>query len=137
MTTFNLDEHVYNAFQAGASGFLLKDVRRDDLVHAVRAVASGDTLVASATTRRLVEEFIGKPHPAGPSTALARLTSREREIFTLMGQGKSNAEIAGELVIAEATIKTHISRIFAKLGLRDRVQAVVLAYETGTVRPGH
>jgi len=137
LTTFNLDEHVCDAFQAGASGFLLKDVRRDDLIYAVRAVASGDTLIAAAITRRLIEEFLGRPHPAGRSEALDKLTARELEIFTLIGQGKSNAEIAHQLVIPEATIKTHVSRIFSKLGLRDRVQAVVLAYETGTVRPGH
>lgn len=136
LTTFNLDAYVYDAFRAGASGFLLKDVRRDDLIHAVRAVASGDTLIASAITRRLIEEFLSRSHPTGKPEALDKLTARELEIFTLIGRGKSNAEIARCLIISEATIKTHVSRIFSKLRLRDRVQAVVLAYETGTVRPG-
>ncbi len=134
LTTFDLDEHVYDAFQAGASGFLLKDVRRDDLIHAVRAVASGDTLVAPTITRRLVQEFLGRPQTRDRAKHLSRLTTREIEILTLVGSGFSNGEIAAQLVLAETTVKTHVSRILTKLNLRDRVQAVILAYKTGLVR---
>ena len=136
LTTFDLDELVYDAFRAGASGFLLKDVRRDDLIHAVRAVSCGDTLVAPAITRRLVEQFVDGPPPGRRPDLLAALTHREMEILTLVGRGLSNSEIAGQLVVAEATVKTHVSRIFSKLDLRDRVQAVILAYRCGLVRPG-
>ena len=134
LTTFDLDEHVYEAFQAGVSGFLLKDVRRNDLVHALHAVASGDTLVAPTITRRLVERFIEHPNHAGRTLQLQSLTPREIEILRFIGRGLSNTEIANQLVLAETTVKTHVSRILTKLNLRDRVQAVVLAYETGLVR---
>lgn len=136
LTTFDLDEHVYYAFKAGASGFLLKDVRRDDLVHAVRAVSSGDRLVGAAITGRLLEEFVSRPPPGGSPEQLSSLTNREIEILELIGRGMSNAEIASLLIVAESTVKTHVSRIFTKLDLRDRVQAVVLTYETGLVKPG-
>ena len=136
LTTFDLDQHVYDAFKAGASGFLLKDVRRDDLVHAVRAVSSGDRLVGTAITRRLLEEFVSRPPPGGSPDQLSGLTNREIEILEHVGRGMSNAEIATQLIVAESTVKTHVSRIFTKLSLRDRVQAVVLAYETGLVKPG-
>jgi DNA-binding NarL/FixJ family response regulator len=136
LTTFDLDSYIYDAFLAGASGFLLKDVRRSDLIHAVGTVAFGETLVAPAITRRLVEEFVRRPHPGESPSQLKVLTAREIEILALVGSGRSNSEIASELILAEATVKTHVSRIFTKLNLRDRVQAVVLAYETGLVRPG-
>jgi DNA-binding NarL/FixJ family response regulator len=136
LTTFDLDTYIYDAFLAGASGFLLKDVRRSELIHAVGTVALGETLVAPAITRRLVEEFVRRPHPGQSPALLDVLTGREVEILALVGRGYSNSEIASELFLAEATVKTHVSRIFGKLALRDRVQAVVLAYETGIVRPG-
>ena len=133
LTTFDLDEYVYEAMKAGASGFLLKDVDPPDLVHAVRAVARGDSLLAPSVTRRLIERFVRRP--AAPPE-LAELTEREREVLLLVGRGRSNAEIAGELYLSEATVKTHVTRILRKLGLRDRVQAVVLAYEAGLLEPG-
>ena len=136
LTTFDLDEYVFEALQAGASGFLLKDVPPPDLVHAVRSVASGDTLLAPAITRRLVEEYLQRPSPARSDPALQRLTEREREVLVLVARGLSNAEIAARLFVSETTAKTHVSRILAKLGLRDRVQAVVLAYESGLIAPG-
>ena len=136
LTTFDLDEYVFEALQAGASGFLLKDVPPPELVHAVRSVASGDTLLAPAITRRLVEEFLQRPSPARTDPVLQRLTEREREVLVLVARGLSNAEIAGRLFVSETTAKTHVSRILAKLGLRDRVQAVVLAYESGLIAPG-
>jgi DNA-binding NarL/FixJ family response regulator len=139
LTTFDLDEHVYDAMRAGASGFLLKDVPRDQLVFAVRAVARGDAFMAPALTRRLVERYVGAPAPLstnGVPTALHALSERERQVFALLARGCSNAEIAGALVLGEATVKTHVGNILAKLELRDRVQAVVLAYESGFVTPG-
>ena len=138
LTTFDLDEYAYAALGAGASGFLLKDVPPAELVYAIRAVASGDAVVAPSTTRRLLERFgPALPLVRGPGPeALAALTPREHEVLLLLARGLSNAEIAGRLVLSEATVKTHVGRILAKLGLRDRVQAVVLAYETGLLRPG-
>ena len=136
LTTFDLDEPVYDAIRAGASCFLLKDVPPHELAHDVRTVAAGDTLLAPAITRRLVEEFVSRPAPGRPHPQLSRLTDREREVLELVGRGLSNREIARSLVVSETTAKTHVSRILTKLGLRDRVQAVVLAYESGLVRPG-
>jgi len=136
LTTFDLDEYVYRAVRAGASGFLLKDVRPAELVHAVRAVHSGDTLLAPAITRRLLEEFVRRPPPGERPAALGELTERESEVLGLVARGLSNAEIAQRLFLGETTVKTHVTRVFSKLGLRDRVQAVVLAYESGLVRPG-
>jgi DNA-binding NarL/FixJ family response regulator len=136
LTTFDLDDYVYAAMRAGASGFLLKDVPRDQLVAAVRIVARGEQLLAPAVTKRLVERFVRLPPPVhGIPTELTGLSSRERDVLTLVAQGMSNAEIAETLVIGEATVKTHVARVLAKLSLRDRVQAVVLAYETGFVQP--
>lgn len=136
LTTFDADDYVYDALAAGASGFLLKDAPPDELVHAVRVVADGDALLAPSITRRLLERFSAQ-RPASPSraTQLNSLTEREREILVLIGRGYSNSEIAGELFIAEQTVKTHVSRIFTKVGVRDRVQAVILAYDTGLVEP--
>lgn len=136
LTTFDVDDYVYRALRAGASGFLLKDVRPEQLVEAVRTTAAGEALLAPTITRRLIEEFVSKPPPGGVPDALARLTDREREVLTHVARGQSNTEIAETLVIGEATVKTHVNRILSKLGLRDRVQAVVLAYETGLVRAG-
>jgi DNA-binding NarL/FixJ family response regulator len=136
LTTFDLDEYVYEAIRAGASGFLLKDVPPAELAHAVRTVAAGETLLAPSITRRLVEEFVRRPAPGRADPRLARLTDREREVLVLVGRGLSNAEVAQRLVVSETTAKTHVSRILTKLSLRDRVQAVVLAYESGLVRPG-
>jgi DNA-binding NarL/FixJ family response regulator len=137
LTTFDLDRYVYAALSAGASGFLLKDVTPEHLTAAVRLVTTGDALLAPSITRRLVERF-ATPAPTQPAVHrdLAVLTPRELEVLTLMGHGLSNGELAGELTLSEATIKTHVARIFAKLGLRDRAQAVVVAYETGLVAPG-
>jgi DNA-binding NarL/FixJ family response regulator len=137
LTTFDEDRIVYDAMKAGASGFLLKSAPPAQFVDAVRTVASGDALLAPSVTRRLVEDFVRRPPPGDASSErLAGLTEREREVLTLIGRGRSNAEIAGELFVSGATVKTHVNRILSKLGLRDRVQAVVLAYETGLVRPG-
>ncbi|HLZ31540.1 MAG TPA: response regulator transcription factor [Chloroflexota bacterium] len=138
LTTFDVDEYVYTALRVGASGFLLKDVSPEQLVAAVRLVATGDALLAPSITRRLVERFARPAAAAPPSTApeLATLTSREREVLVLMARGLSNAELADRLTLSEATVKTHVARILSKLDLRDRVQAVVLAYETGVVTPG-
>ncbi|SEM43722.1 response regulator transcription factor [Streptacidiphilus jiangxiensis] len=137
LTTFDLDRYVYAALAAGASGFLLKDVTAAHLAAAVRLVDTGDALLAPSITRRLVERFAA-PEPGVPEIAesLAPLTPREREVLTLVGRGLSNAELAEALTLSEATVKTHVARIFAKLDLRDRAQAVVLAYESGLVRPG-
>jgi DNA-binding NarL/FixJ family response regulator len=137
LTTFDLDQYVYAALTAGASGFLLKDVTPDHLVHAVRLVRDGDALLAPSITRRLVERF-ARPDPdrASQHRDLALLTPREREVLTLLAGGLSNAELAAALHLSEATVKTHLTRILTKLGLRDRVQAVVLAYQTGLVQPG-
>ncbi len=137
LTTFDGDEYVYEAMKAGASGFMLKDVRREELVNAVRVVAAGDALLAPALTRRLIADFVRRPPPgAGPAGVMAELTDRELDVVRLVARGRSNAEIAAELVVSEATVKTHVARILAKLGLRDRVQVVVAAYESGFVQPG-
>ncbi len=139
LTMFDLDEYVYDAVRAGASGFLLKDIRRDELAHAVRTVASGEALLAPAATRRLLEDLVRRPaHGVAPRLAarLEALTDRERETLKLVARGLSNAEIAATFVVTEHTVKTHVSRMLAKLDLRDRVQAVVLAYESGLVVAG-
>jgi DNA-binding NarL/FixJ family response regulator len=138
LTTFDLDEYAFAALKAGASGFLLKDVPPEELLFAIRAVHSGDAVVAPSTTRRLIDRF-APLLPAGQSAAdteLADLTEREREVLILIARGLSNAELAKRLFVSEATVKTHVGRILAKLGLRDRVQAVVFAYENGLVRAG-
>ena len=137
LTTFDLDDYVYEALRAGASGFLLKDATAAELVHAVRVVAAGDALLAPSVTRRLIADFARRPGASPPVPAtLGALTSRETEVLRLIAHGLSNAEISETLVIAEQTTKTHVGRILAKLGLRDRAQAVVLAYESGLVTPG-
>jgi len=137
LTTFDLDEYVYEALRAGASGFLLKDATAAELIHAVRVVAAGDALLAPSVTRRLIADFARQPRPAPPfPPGLGALTQRETEVLRLIAGGLSNAEISSTLVIAEQTTKTHVGRILAKLDLRDRAQAVVLAYETGLVTPG-
>jgi DNA-binding NarL/FixJ family response regulator len=137
LTTFDLDEYVFRGLRAGASGFLLKDVPPDDLVRAVRVVAAGESLLSPSVTRRLIEEFVRTPErTATPPPELAALTEREREVLALVGRGLSNGEIADRLYLSMATVKTHVNRLFMKLGLRDRAQAVVLAYESGIVRPG-
>jgi DNA-binding NarL/FixJ family response regulator len=135
LTTFDLDEYVFEALRAGASGFLLKDVRRDDLVQAVRVVAAGEALLAPAVTRRLIEDFARRPAASSPrlATELDRLTPREREVLELIGRGRNNAEIGAELYVGEATVKTHVGRVLMKLDLRDRVHAVIYAYEAGLV----
>jgi len=135
LTTFDLDEYVYEALRAGASGFLLKDVRRDDLVHAVRVVAAGDALLAPSVTRRLIEDFARRPE-TGARRRLAVLTPREQEVLELIGQGRNNREIGDALIVGEATVKTHVGRVLMKLGLRDRVHAVIFAFEAGLVGPG-
>lgn len=137
LTTFDRNEYVYEAMRAGASGFLLKDVRRGQLTDAIRKVVAGDTLVAPTITRRLIEEFCRRPSSLeARHNELADLTPREIEVLTLLGRGLSNAEIAETLVVAETTVKTHVARVLTKLRLRDRAQAVVIAYETGLVEPG-
>jgi DNA-binding NarL/FixJ family response regulator len=137
LTTFDLDDYVYEALRAGASGFLLKDSPRADLIAAVRAAAAGDALLAPSVTRRLIEAFARRPPEASPSPSqLASLTARERDVLLLLARGRSNSEIAAALFVSEATVKTHVGNLLAKLGLRDRVQAVILAYETGIVVPG-
>jgi DNA-binding NarL/FixJ family response regulator len=137
LTTFDLDDYVYEALRAGASGFLLKDAPAADLINAVRVVAAGEALLAPSVTRRLIAEFAARPHTDRPRpTALNALTPRETDVLRLIARGRSNAEIAADLVVAEQTVKTHIGRILAKLNLRDRAQAVVFAYETGLVIPG-
>jgi DNA-binding NarL/FixJ family response regulator len=137
LTTFDLDDYVYEALRAGASGFLLKDAPRADLIAAVRVAAAGDALLAPSVTRRLIEAFARRPASAAPAPSrLASLTRRERDILRLIARGNSNMEIARELVVSEATVKTHVGHLLAKLDLRDRVQAVILAYETGAVTPG-
>ncbi|MGV9302561.1 response regulator [Nonomuraea sp. NPDC004354] len=137
LTTFDLDDYVYDALRAGASGFLLKDVRRDDLVSAVRVVAAGESLLAPTVTSRLIAEFTSRPAATAVSPErLAVLTAREQETLALIARGLSNAEIAAEMVVSEHTVKTHVSNVLTKLGLRDRVQAVIVAYETGLAVPG-
>jgi DNA-binding NarL/FixJ family response regulator len=136
MTTFDLDEHVLGALRAGASGFLLKDTPPEDLVSAIRSVAAGDAVVSPKVTKRLLSRFVERTEPAVDPSVLDGLTGREREVMAHLATGLSNAEIATVLHLSEATIKTHIGRILTKLGVRDRVQAVVLAYESGLVRPG-
>ncbi|SNS02974.1 two component transcriptional regulator, LuxR family [Geodermatophilus saharensis] len=136
LTTFDLDEYVFRALEAGAAGFLLKDAPPERLVEAVRVVAAGEALLAPVVTRRLIERYLASPPPtAGPDPA-ADLSPREREVWLLLAQGLSNTEIAAALVVTEATVKAHVTRLLAKLGVRDRVQAVVRAYESGLVRPG-
>jgi DNA-binding NarL/FixJ family response regulator len=136
LTTFDLDEYVYDAIRTGASGFLLKDVTAERLFDAVRVVASGDALLAPSVTRRLISEFAALHRPdTPPSAALASLTPRETQVLRLVAEGLSNPEIAGRLTVTEETVKTHVSRVLSKLGLRDRTQAVVTAYETGLVVP--
>jgi DNA-binding NarL/FixJ family response regulator len=136
LTTFDLDEYVYEAMRAGASGFMLKDVDPTELVRAVRVVNEGEALLAPAITRRLIEEYTKRPRLASAPASLEALTEREVEVMRLLARGLSNAEIAQELFLSPATAKTHVARILSKLDLRDRVQAVVLAYETGLVQPG-
>jgi DNA-binding NarL/FixJ family response regulator len=137
LTTFDLDEYVLRAIRAGASGFLLKDAPPEDLLTAIRTVHRGDAVIAPSTTRRLLEHLVtALPADAVVHPGMSDLTDREREVLVLMARGLSNTEIGGELYVAEATVKTHVGRILAKLGARDRVQAVVAAYETGLVRPG-
>lgn len=136
LTTFDLDEYIYAAIRAGASGFLLKDAPPDDLIHAIRVVARGEALLAPKITRRLIEEFASRPEPDAAPEGIDELTERELEVLRSLAAGLSNAEIADALFVSEATVKTHISHILTKLELRDRVQAVVVAYESGLVRPG-
>jgi DNA-binding NarL/FixJ family response regulator len=137
LTTFDLDEYVYEALRAGASGFLLKDSPRADLIAAVRAAAAGNAMLAPTVTRRLIEAFARRPAQTSPSPSrLASLTVREREVLVLLARGSTNTEIATALFVSEATVKTHVGNLLAKLGLRDRVQAVILAYEAGVVVPG-
>jgi DNA-binding NarL/FixJ family response regulator len=137
LTTFDLDDYVYEALRAGASGFLLKDAPRHDLIAAVRIAAAGNALLAPSVTMRLIDAFARRPAQTLPAPSrLASLTSRERDILLRLARGLTNAEIAADLVISEATVKSHVGNLLAKLGLRDRVQAVILAYETGIVQPG-
>lgn len=137
LTTFDQDDYVYDALYAGASGFLLKDVRRDDLVHAVRVVAEGEALLAPAVTRRLISDLTARrPRNETRASGLETLTARERETLTLLGRGLSNAEIAATMTVSEHTVKTHVSSVLNKLALRDRVQAVIAAYESGLITPG-
>ncbi|GAB3891359.1 response regulator [Microbispora bryophytorum] len=133
LTTFDDDEYVYGALRAGASGFLVKDMALDDILAAIRVVAAGEALIAPRVTRRLIEEFAGRPAPRPPRAT--GLTEREAEVLTLVGRGLSNAEIAAELFISAATVKTYVTRLLAKLGARDRVRLVIIAYETGLVSP--
>ena len=137
LTTFDLDEYVYDAMLAGASGFLVKDVPPAELAHGVRTVAAGDALLAPSVVRRLLSEFVRRPPPGAETPSeLASLTQRELEVLKLVARGRSNTEIAGDLVVSETTVKTHVTHVLQKLDLRDRVQAVVLAYESGLVQPG-
>ena len=137
LTTFDTDEHVFEALHAGASGFLLKDAPREQLVAAVRTVAAGEALLAPSVTRRLIEEFSRRPAPSSAATAtLATLTAREREVLDALARGMSNAEMAAALFVGDATVKSHVAHVLMKLGVRDRVQAVIFAYEAGIVTPG-
>jgi DNA-binding NarL/FixJ family response regulator len=137
LTTFELDEYVFEALEAGASGFLLKNTDPVELLRAVRVVAEGEALLAPSVTRRLIAEFAARPRPGGPPVELAALTGREREVMALAAGGLSNEEIAERLVVSPATARTHVSRAMVKLGARDRAQLVVFAYESGLVAPGH
>ena len=136
LTTFERDEYVFEALQAGASGFLIKNAPPEELLNAVRVVAAGDALLAPSVTRRIIEQFARRPARPGVGVRMDSLTQREREVLVLLARGRSNAELAAELFVTEGTIKTHVSSLLMKLGLRDRVQAVVLAYESGLVTPG-
>jgi DNA-binding NarL/FixJ family response regulator len=136
LTTFDLDEYVFAALRVGASGFLLKDAPEEQLLSAIRVVSGGGSLFAPSVTRRLIERFASLDNGAAPPPALDELTSRELEVLRLLARGRSNAEIAAELVVSEHTVKTHVAHVLSKLGLRDRIQAVILAYESGLVRPG-
>jgi len=136
LTTFDLDDYVYEALRAGASGFLLKDARAEELCNAVRTVAAGEALLSPVITRRLIESYTRRPPPQERPTALAELTPRELDVLKLVARGLSNGDIARELIVGDATVKTHVARIFSKLDLHDRAQAVVLAYESGLVQPG-
>lgn len=136
LTTFDIDQYVYDALRAGASGFLLKDTAPQQLLDAIRVVASGEALLAPSITRRLIEEFAARPNPDRSAGTLESLTERERDVLVQVGSGKNNAEIAERLAISPLTAKTHVSRILGKLGARDRTQLVVVAYETGLVTPG-
>jgi DNA-binding NarL/FixJ family response regulator len=136
LTTFDMDEYVYDALRAGASGFLLKDVPPEQLVDGIRAVVSGESLLAPSITRRMIEAYLDRPQPAPPPAVLDSLTPREREILVLLARGLSNAEIADRLFVSETTVKTHVARVLMKLGLRDRVQAVIFAYEHQVVARG-
>ena len=136
LTTYDLDEYVFSALQAGASGFVLKDVPPEQLIDAVRVVHAGDALLSPSVTRRLVTEFAKRPVLAERPAGLDELTERELQVLELIGRGMSNREIAERLILGEATIKTHVGRVFAKLGVRDRAQAVVVAYEAGVIAPG-
>jgi DNA-binding NarL/FixJ family response regulator len=136
LTTFERDEYVFEALQSGASGFLLKNAPPEELIQAVRVVAAGDALLAPSVTRRIIAQFARRPVEQDVLAQLETLTEREREVLMMLARGKSNAELAAELFVTEGTIKTHVSSLLAKLGLRDRVQAVVLAYERGLVTPG-
>jgi DNA-binding NarL/FixJ family response regulator len=136
LTTYDLDEYVFDALAAGASGFLLKDVPPEDLIRAIRITAAGESLLAPSVTRRLIEHFVRARPAAEAASALARITARETDVLRLVARGMSNAEIAGILFLGESTVKTHVGHILEKLGLRDRLQAVILAYEAGLVRPG-
>lgn len=136
LTTFDIDDYVYDALRAGASGFLLKDALPEELVHAVRVVASGDALLSPSVTRRMIEQFAAqKPRQSRATAVLSDLTEREREVLVLLGKGMSNAEIGGTLFIAEQTVKTHVGKVLAKIGARDRVQAVIFAYDSGLAEP--
>jgi DNA-binding NarL/FixJ family response regulator len=136
LTTYDLDEYVFRGLRAGASGFLLKDVAPEELVKAIRLVAAGESLLSPSATRRLIEQFVQTPQAPTSPEGIHALTEREREVLALIGRGLSNGEIAQRLFVSVATVKTHVNRLFGKLGLRDRVQAVVLSYERGLVRPG-
>ena len=136
LTTFDLDEYVFAALRVGASGFLLKDAPEEQLLSAIRVISSGGSLFAPSVTRRLIERFAALDKGDAPPPALDELTSRELEVLSLLARGRSNAEIATELVVSDHTVKTHVAHVLSKLGLRDRIQAVILAYETGLVRPG-
>jgi len=137
LTTFEQDDYVFEALRAGASGFLLKNTPPEELVQAVRIVAAGDALLAPSVTRRVIEDYTRRPAPRKNDAGLDLLTERELEVLRLLATGKSNAELATQLFLGEGTIKTHVSHVLSKLGLRDRVQAVVFAYESGLVEPGH